>query len=82
MRQIEIIQKDLCDSHEHFGALHPSVVAPNRHLASIGEISDIFTPFQNYSEISIPKTSDECSFFTFCLLSQSITKKSKLEDWI
>lgn len=65
MRQIEIIQKDLCDSHEHFGALHPSVVAPNRHLASIGEISDIFTPFQNYSEISIPKTSDECSFFYF-----------------
>ena len=32
MRQIEIIQKDLCDSHEHFGTLHPSVVAPNGDL--------------------------------------------------
>ena len=32
MRQIEIIQKDLCDSHEHFGTLHPPVVAPDGHL--------------------------------------------------
>ena len=35
MRQIEIIQKDLCDSHEHFGTLHPSIVAPNGDLQGL-----------------------------------------------
>ena len=81
MRQIEIIQKDLCDSHEHFGALHPSVVAPNRHLALIGEISDIFH-FKIIQRFPFQKPVMNALFFTFCLLSQSITKKSKLEDWI
>jgi len=39
MRQIEIIQKDLCDSHEHFGTLHPAVVAPNGDLEDAASVT-------------------------------------------